>query len=239
VLAAMNLVLHYRVLTGRGRSLLGDRELRYFLGVMAAAVAAICLVAWYGSSLQGERPLFRNVVFTVVSLTTGTGYATADFERWSDFSHVVLLGLMLLGGMAGSTTGGIKFLRVVLGVDAVRKYFAIAGHRKAVRPRVQHAGKPVADDVMASLWAFLAVYFALVAAMTLIVAASGYDLDTAISGGITAVGNVGPGLGEIGAFDHFAHFPGAVKLCFAFCMIAGRLELFTLLVLFSPAFWRR
>ena len=104
---------------------------------------------------------------------------------------------------------------------------------------MHHSGKPVSEDVMASLWAFLAVYFALVGVMALIVAAAGYDLDTALSGGLTSVGNVGPGLGEIGAFDHFAHFPGVVKLCFAFCMIAGRLELFTLLILLSPAFWRR
>ena len=92
---------------------------------------------------------------------------------------------------------------------------------------------------MASLWAFLAVYFVLVGLMMLVVAAAGYDIDTALSGALTSVSNVGPGLGEIGPYDHFYHFPAIVKLCFAFCMIAGRLELFTLLVLFSPAFWRR
>jgi trk system potassium uptake protein TrkH len=178
-------------------------------------------------------------MFTVVSLSTGTGYATADFERWPAFAHIVLLILMMLGAMAGSTCGGIKSLRAVLVLDAVRKNFKTAGHRNAVRPPVQHAGKPVPDDVLASVWAFLAVYVALVAVMTLMTAAYGYDLPTALSAGITSVGNVGPGLGEIGAFDQFAHFPAPIKVALAFCMVAGRLELFTLLVLLSPAFWRR
>jgi len=239
ILGGANFVLHYRVLTGRARSLLQDRELRYFLSVIALATACISLVAWYGISSGGRPLLFRDVLFTVVPLLTGTGYATADYELWSPFAHVILLGLMVLGGMAGSTSGGIKSLRVVLILDSVRSYFAAAGHRRAVRQPVRHSGRPVSEDVMASLWAFLAVYFGLVALMMLVVAAAGYDLDTALSGALTAVSNVGPALGEIGPYDHFSHFPPLVKLCFAFCMIAGRLELFTLLVLFSPAFWRR
>ena len=239
VLGGINFVLHYRVLTGRAQSLLMDRELRYFLSVIFLATAAICGVAWYGLQTEASPPIFRDVLFTVVSLLTGTGYATADFELWSPFAHVVLLGLMILGGMAGSTSGGVKSLRVVLILDSVRSYFAAAGHRRAVRQPVQHSGKPVSEDVMASLWAFLAVYFALAACMALVVALAGYDLETSISGALTAVSNVGPALGAIGPYDHFYHFPALVKLCFAFCMIAGRLELFTLLVLFSPAFWRR
>ena len=146
---------------------------------------------------------------------------------------------MLLGGMAGSTSGGIKSLRAVLGIDAVRKNLKAAGHRNAVRSPVQHAGKPVSDDVLAGIWVFLAVYTALIAVMSLVVAAYGYDMETALSAGVTSVANVGPGLGEIGAFDHFGHFPAPVKLVLSFCMVAGRLELFTVLVLLSPGFWRR
>jgi trk system potassium uptake protein TrkH len=93
--------------------------------------------------------------------------------------------------------------------------------------------------VLAGIWVFLAVYTALIALMSLTIAAYGYDMETALSGGITSVANVGPGLGEIGAFDDFGHFPAPIKLGLAFCMIAGRLELFTVLVLLSPGFWRR
>ena len=239
LLAGINFVLHYKLLTGRARAVLRDRELRYFLALAALAAGAIVLTLWNPTAPGGERPIFRHILFTVVSLGTGTGYATADFERWPAFAHLVLLILMVLGAMAGSTSGGIKSLRVVLVLDAVRKNFKTAGHRNAVRSPVQHAGKPVPDDVLAGIWVFLAVYLALVAAMALMIAAYGYDMETAISGGVTSVSNVGPGLGEIGAFDHFSHFPAPVKIGLAFCMIAGRLELFTVLVLLSPAFWRR
>ena len=239
LIAGVNFLLHYRILTGRFRAVMQDRELRYFLSVTALAIGAITLWLFNQPADDGSPPLFRQIVFTVVSLGTGTGYATADFELWPAFTHVVLLIVMVLGGMAGSTTGGVKSLRMVLVLDAVRQNFKTAGHRNAVRSPVQHAGKPVPDDVLAGIWVFLAVYIALIAAMTLGIAAYGYDLPTALSGGVTAVGKVGPGLGEIGAFDHFSHFPAPIKIGLAFCMIAGRLEIFTVLVLLSPGFWRR
>jgi trk system potassium uptake protein len=239
VLAGVNFVLHYKLLAGQGRSVIRDRELRYFLSLAVLATAAMAFGMLGQTNADGEPLVFRQILFTVVSLSTGTGYATADFERWSTFAHVILLILMILGAMAGSTGGGVKSLRVVLVIDAVRKNLKTAGHRNAVRSPVQHAGKPVPDDVLAAVWVFLAVYLALIGVMTLMIAAYGYDLETALSGGITSVANVGPGLGEIGAFDHFAHFPAPVKIALAFCMIAGRLEIFTVLVLLSPAFWRR
>ncbi|MBW2230712.1 MAG: TrkH family potassium uptake protein [Deltaproteobacteria bacterium] len=239
LLAGINFVLHYRVITGRGRAVLQDSELRYFLVVVAVAIVFVVLGTWQAPGGDGPRPLFREVVFNVISIVTTTGYATADFERWSSLSHLVLLSLMILGAMAGSTSGGVKSLRAVLALRAMRNVFSTAGHRNAVQPPVHYGGKSVPDDIVASIWVFLGVYFLLVGLMAVVVAAAGYDLVTAISGGVTAVGNVGPGLGEIGPFDHFAHFPTTVKLCFALCMIAGRLELFTLLVLLSPGFWRR
>jgi trk system potassium uptake protein TrkH len=239
LLAGTNFVLHYRVMTGRGRALLHDTELRYFLGVVVVATLLVAVGTWLSAGDTGERPIFRAVVFQVVSLVTSTGYVTADFESWSSLAQLVLLVLMILGAMSGSTSGGIKSLRAVLAFRAVRNLFTTAAHRNVVRPPVHYGGKPVPADVLASIWIFLAVYVALAGGLSFVIAAAGYDLITALSGGLTAVGNVGPGLGEIGPFDSFAHFPGFVKLCFAFCMLAGRLELFTLLVLMSPSFWRR
>jgi len=239
LLAGINFVLHYKLLAGRVKDFFEDRELRYFLGVVALAMAAITSFMWNQEGPDGSEPLFRSILFTVVSLSTGTGYATVNFELWPAFGHLVLLTLMLLGGMAGSTSGGVKSLRAVLVIDAVRKNLKTAGHRNAVRAPVQHAGKPVPDDVLAGIWVFLAVYAALIALMSLTIAGYGYDMETALSGGITSVANVGPGLGEIGAFDDFGHFPAPIKLGLSFCMIAGRLELFTVLVLLSPGFWRR
>ena len=181
----------------------------------------------------------RTVVFQVVSMVTSTGFATADFEVWPSFARLTLVLLMILGAMAGSTTGGIKSLRAVMAFRAVRNSFSVAGHRNAVRPAVHYGGKPVPGDVLASIWVFLAVYFAMAAGAALLITAFGYDIETAIAGAFSAMGNVGPGLGAIGPFDHYAHFPAIVKLGLAFCMLAGRLEIFTLLVLLSPGFWRR
>lgn len=239
ILAGTNFLLHYRALSGQAVSVLRDRELHYFLGFLLLGILVISLGTWSHSGTGEDRPALREIIFTVVSLTTGTGYAVVDYEPWSGFTHLVFLVLMVLGGMAGSTSGGVKSLRVVLALDAVRKNFATAGHRSAVRPAVRHLGQPVADDVISSVWAFLAVYIALAGLMALIISAMGYDSMTAVSAGLSAVGNVGPGLGEIGPFDHYSQFPALAKFCLSFCMIAGRLELFTLLVLFTPYFWRR
>jgi trk system potassium uptake protein TrkH len=242
ILAGINFVLHYRIVQRRYREAVEDVELRYFLGMLAIASLVIACVLFLRPALDGasrEPGFVRQAVFQVVSLLTTTGYATADFERWPAVAQLVLLHLMVLGAMAGSTSGGAKSLRALLAFRATRSTFAVSGHRNAVRPPVRYAGKPVPDDVLSGVFTFFAAYFGLIAVAAFAVAASGYDLVTAVTAGVTAVGNVGPGLGEIGPFDHFAHFPGAVKLLLCGCMIAGRLELFTLLVLFNPGFWRR
>jgi trk system potassium uptake protein TrkH len=210
-----------------------DTELRYFGGIVVVASAVVALNIGFGDHA------LRESVFQVVSLVTTTGYATADYEAWPGFAQLLLLHMMILGAMSGSTSGGVKSLRVVLGFRALRAAFAVVGHRNAVRPVVRYGGRPVPSEVVAGIWAFFAAYAGLVAASALAVAAAGYDPLTAISSALTAVGNVGPGLADVGPADNFAHFPVGVKLLLSGCMIAGRLELFTLLVLFTPGFWRR
>lgn len=238
ILAGMNFVLHYKVIAGRVREAGRDSELHYFVGTVAVASMAVAIAVWASGAEAGGAP-FRASVFQVVSVVTTTGFATADFELWPSFTHMVLLIMMVLGAMAGSTSGGVKSLRAVLAFRAVRNSFSVTGHRNAVRPAVHYGGKPVPNDVLASIWVFLALYFLLAAATALLITAAGYDVDTAISGSLTSLGNVGPGLGQIGPYDHFAHFPAVVKLGLVFCMLAGRLELFTLMVLLLPSFWRR
>jgi trk system potassium uptake protein TrkH len=245
VLAGINFVLHYRLLRGRVREALSDVELRYFLGVLCVSTVVVLFSLISGGGVGAEATeglrfadALRAAAFTCASLVTTTGYVTADFEAWPSLACLVLLHLMVLGAMAGSTSGGVKSLRAILSFRAVRTTFMVAGHRKAVRPAVRYGGKPVQPEVLAGVWSFFAVYFLLVALAAMLVAACGYDLLTAVSAGITAVGNVGPGLSAIGPSDHFAHFPAFVKLALAGCMIAGRLELFTLLILLTPGFWR-
>ena len=178
-------------------------------------------------------------IFQIVSIITTTGYATADFESWPSLALLVLLQAMVMGAMTGSTSGGLKSLRTLIGLRALASVFIRQLHPQAVSHPVRYGGRRVSDDVLAGIWAFFTAYFLIAAVVAAVVAAAGYDLVTALSSAITTLGNVGPGLGEIGPHDNFAHFPPLVKLTLSGAMIAGRLELFTILVLFHPEFWRR
>jgi trk system potassium uptake protein TrkH len=236
-LAGVNFVVHYRVLTQGPRQLLRDGELRYYLAMLGAATLLVVAVlpAEHAGSLETS---LRNGLFAVTSIATTTGFATVDFERWPALAQLVLLQLMILGGMAGSTAGGLKSLRVLIGFRSVAVAIAKLVHPHAVRP-VKYARRAVPDDVVAGIWAFFTAYFAIAALAAAVITAAGYDIVTAVSAALTALGNVGPGLGAVGPADNFAHCPGGVKLVLAGCMLAGRLEVFTLLVLLQPAFWRR
>jgi trk system potassium uptake protein TrkH len=236
LLAGINFVLHFRVLSGRAREVWRDAELRYFLAVVVGAVIvfAVCVHD------AGDRILdsLRVAAFQTAAILTTTGYVTADFELWPSLALIVLLVLMVLGGMSGSTGGAIKSLRALLAIRSLRATLHRLIHPHAVRP-VKYGGEVVHESVLSGIWAFLTAYIVIAAIGAAVVAAFGYDLVTAISSSMTAIGNVGPGLGEVGAYDNFAHFPGAIKITLAVIMVFGRLEIFTLLAMCSREFWRR
>jgi trk system potassium uptake protein TrkH len=233
----INFVLHYRLLTGRAREVARDGELRYFLAIIAIGASLIAFALWPVEA--GQDGTIRRALFQIVSITTTTGYATADFGAWPGLAMLVLLQAMVLGAMAGSTSGGIKGLRTLIGLRALASVFVRQLHPQAVSHPTRYAGERVPDDVLAGIWAFITAYFLIAAVVAGIVAASGYDLITSITTAATTLGNVGPGLGEIGPANNFAHFPGHVKLVLSTAMLAGRLEIFTILIVFHPVFWRR
>jgi len=230
LLAGINFVLHYRLLTGRARQVWHDGELRYFLAIVVSMTVLVCLTLWLAGQETGA--VIRRSLFQVVSIVTTTGYVTTNFELWPGLTHLILLLLMILGGMSGSTGGGLKTLRTLLGFRSLRVAFVRLIHPRVVRS-VKYGGHPVSEDVLAG------IYFTIAVVAAAIITAFGYDLVTALSAALSAIGNVGPGLAEVGAYDNFAHFPHVVKLVLSFCMIAGRLEVFTVLVLLVPEFWRR
>jgi trk system potassium uptake protein TrkH len=235
LLAGINFVLHYRVLVGRGRAVLRDAELRYFLAVVVVATGIFMITIHQA----GERlaDTLRIAAFQTASLLTTTGYVTADFEIWPSVALIVALVLMVLGGMSGSTGGAIKSLRALLAFQSLRATLHRLIHPHAVRP-VKYGGEVVSETVLSGIWAFLTAYMVLATIGAAVVAAHGYDLVTSISSAMTAIGNVGPGLGDVGAYDNFAHFPGLVKITMAGLMLFGRLEIFTLLAMCSREFWR-
>ncbi|HSN54937.1 MAG TPA: potassium transporter TrkG, partial [Candidatus Sulfomarinibacteraceae bacterium] len=234
--AGINFVLHYRVLVGRGREVIRDGELRYFLAVAAGATAYFTLTVHEPGMHLADS--VRTAAFQAVSLLTTTGYVTADFEVWTGAALIGVLVLLTLGGMSGSTGGGIKSLRTLLALRSLRSTLHRLIHPHAVRP-VKHGGVVVDDSVLSGIWAFLTAYFLIAVVGAAVVGAHGYDVLTCLSSALTAIGNVGPGLGQVGAYDNFSHFPSLVKITLAVLMLFGRLEIFTLLALFSREFWRR
>jgi len=145
---------------------------------------------------------------------------------------------MLLGGMAGSTAGGVKDVRVILSFSVLRSALQRGLHPNSVNS-IKYGGQIVPASTLAGIWAFLTAYMTLTLVATAIMAAAGYDIIFAASAAITAMGNVGPALGPLGPTENFAGVPGYGKLTLSFCMIAGRLEVYTLIMLFVPGFWRR
>lgn len=234
--AGTNFVLHHRLLQGRLLTVWRDAELRYYLTL--AGTATLIVAASLAASGHDLERAVRAGAFNSVSILTTTGFVTEDFERWPMLPQFILLVLMVLGGMSGSTAGGVKSLRALLGARAVRASFDLLIHPRSVRP-VKHDGRPVPEEVLAGVWAFLITYFSIAAVVTAFIAAFGYDIPTSLSASLTALGNVGPGLAEVGAYDNFAPLPAAVKIVLALTMLAGRLEVFTLVVLLTPQFWRR
>jgi trk system potassium uptake protein TrkH len=233
--AGINFVLHYRLLTGRLREVGRDLELRYFLLVVAGAIVLLTVITHSAGSQLLDT--IRTAAFQTIAILTTTGYVTADFELWPQVAQLILVVLMVLGGMSGSTGGGIKSLRALLALSSLRATLKRLIHPHAVRP-VKYGGEVVSESVLSGVWAFLTAYLLITLIGSAVVAVHGYDLLTSFTSALTAISNVGPGLGEVGAYDNFAHFPALVKVVLAVLMLFGRLEIFTLLVMLSRSFWR-
>jgi trk system potassium uptake protein TrkH len=248
-LAGCNFVLHFHALRGRFQHAARNAEFRVYVLVLLAATAlltAFLLFAPASTFAAGERPAaygdvsrtVRDATFQAVSIVTTTGYGTADFENWPTLCLVVLLYLMVLGAMAGSTAGGVKTVRVVLSFSVLRNAFARGLHPRSVGS-IKYDGQTVPASTLAGIWAFLTAYVLILVGATAIMSTAGYDLVGAASAAITATGNVGPALGPLGPTEVFDGVPAYGKITLAMCMIAGRLEIYTLFMLFVPGFWRR
>ena len=232
--AGVNFVLHYQLVTGRVRVVMRDAELRFYVLALTLLTAAVGL----DLLRAGAAAPLRDAAFQVTSLLTTTGFATTDYELWPALAQLLIVPLLAMGGMAGSTAGGFKSLRLLIGWRSVRVTLGRIVHPHAVR-MVRFNDRPIADSVVSGVGVFFVAYGLVTLAGALTVASAGYDVVTSFSAALTAISNVGPGLGAVGPTDDFAHLPGYVKATLGVLMIAGRLEIFTLLVVFSPAFWRR
>ena len=235
--AGANFALHYQFLKGNFRALGQDPEFRFYTGVVVVSTLFITINLLPG--LSGDvLKSFRLALFQVVSIQTTTGYSSVDFEKWPAFSQYVLLALMFIGGCAGSTGGAIKCIRIyVLIKEAARELYRLV-HPHAVAP-VKLAGKVLSQDTLNGIRALFFLYIGIFLLASLAVSLLGADIITSVSAVATTLGNTGPGLGEVGPLDNFAHLPAASKWILTACMLFGRLEIYTLLVLIYPEFWRK
>ncbi len=237
-LGGINFVLLWQILRGDVRRVARDAELRLYLGALVVGIAIVALAIWRAGAGSPLQDTLRSASFQVVSIATTTGYATSDWELWPALAQFVVLVFMVVGAMAGSTGGGIKSLHLLLAWRKLRAVLALSTHRHAV-VSIDYRGRPVSEGVVIGVFAFFLAYIGLVGLGACALAVSGADLLTAITAALSAVGNVGPAFGSVGPAEHYGHLSSSAKAALSFCMVAGRLEIFTFLVVFAPSFWRR
>ena len=236
-LAGTNFYLHYHVFVSRSiRNYWKSSEFRAYVVLMAVATAAVFAVIWSGD-LGGIERGIRIALFQVVSVSTSTGFATADFTAWSSSAIFVLFIMMAIGGCTGSTAGGIKIARFMLSRE-----FVYASLFKMVHPRavfyVRMDGRPLGEEALTSLMAVLVCYIGTALLVTVALTFMGVDPITAMTGAISALSNAGPGTGDLGPMGNFAGLPDLAKIVLTLAMWAGRLEFLTVLVIATPVFWR-
>ncbi|MHA7870872.1 MAG: TrkH family potassium uptake protein [Hyphococcus sp.] len=225
------------LLRGAWRRLFADSQIQFFLAIVAA-LTVVMMIHVYNIFETDYFTAFRLSVFNIVSIITGTGYATTDYYAWGPFAHGIFFCIMFIGGCAGSTSCGMKVFRFQVALAALTVYARRLAHPNGVFI-ARYNTRPLTDDVFVSVLSFFFVYFAAFATIAVLLSGLGLDTLTALSAAGTAIANVGPGLGDvIGPAGNFAPLPDAAKLLLAAGMLLGRLELFTILVLFSPSFWR-
>jgi trk system potassium uptake protein TrkH len=236
-LAGTNFALHYRFLKGGYKGYWQDREFRFYLTIILVVIGIMFVYLFFELG-GGWGQHLEDAAFQVVSIMTTTGYATANFGAWPPFCQYFLVLLMFVGGCAGSTGGGIKCIRVMLLYKYVRQELRRIIHPHAVTT-VKLGEQSISPSVLNGILGMVILYMAIFVLASIAMSALGFDIITSISSVAATLGNIGPGLGMVGPAEHYAHIPGIGKGILIFCMLAGRLEVYTIVILIFPEFWRK
>lgn len=236
LLFGVNFNLYYLLLLGSFKAVLKDEELRAYLGIFAGATL---LIAWDVTSMMGSfGEALHHAAFTVSTIMSSTGFATTDFDQWPGFSKSIILVLMLLGAMAGSTGGGMKTSRLVLMVKDLRCNIG-----RTLKPRsvklVHMNGQPVSDKVLQGVSAYMAAYWIIIFASVLLISLNEVPLETSISAVFSCFNNIGPGFQLVGPMCNYGHLSNLSKIVLSLDMLLGRLEIFPMLALLSRSSWSR
>jgi len=236
ILFGINFNMYYFLLLKKVKAVFKNEEVRVYLGIVAAATLLITanIINVYGSVFKA----FRYAVFQVAAIITTTGFATANFDLWPEFSKCILLLLMVVGACAGSTGGGMKVSRILILVKSAMREI-----RSMLKPKsvsiVKVNGKKVGEDTLHGVYMYLIAYLMFFILSVLLISLDNFDFATTFSSVLTTMNNIGPGIAAVGPVENFAAFSDFSKIVFCFDMLVGRLEVFPVLVLFSPDLWRR
>ena len=237
-LAGVNFTLHFLFLRGSFGAYFADDEFRWYAGISVIVTIAISLCALGANMAQPLSQTIRHAAFQTVTILTTTGFGVTDTLQWPYFVHLVLLLLMIIGGCAGSTGGGMKVLRVMVLTRSVKNDML-----KTLQPRrvlcVRVGGKPQETELVRSIMAFFVMFMILLGAMSLALTWMDIDLISSFSGVLACLSNIGPGLGQFGPVSNYASVPTCGKWILSFAMLIGRLEITTVMMLFLPSTWRR
>lgn len=236
-LAGTNFTMTYFGLHGQFKKVIRNEEFKFYL-LFSVVVSLIIGLIIFNLGHDTIEKSIRDALFQVVSLVTTTGFVTHDYTSWTPFLTVLFFLLMFTGGSAGSTAGGVKLVRHILLIKNSILELKRILHPSAIIP-VRFNDKAVNRDITFNVLAFMMIYILILCFGVLAVASFGLDFSSSLGAVATSLGNIGPGLGDVGPVDNFAHLPGGVKWILSFLMLIGRLELFTVLILFTPYFWRK
>ena len=236
-LFGVNFSLYYQVLKVSIKSLFKDAEFRFYLATVLVATVLVT-IDLTGSVFGSVWESLRHSSFQVSTIITTTGFATTDTNLWPMFSKCVLLMLMFIGGNAGSTAGGIKCIRIVLLTKVIKREIARIIHPRSVRT-VKINGAAVDEEILSGVTAFFFIYILIFASAVLAVSLDGLDFESTFSAVATTLNNVGPGFGVFGPMGNFSGLSDLSTVVLTFCMLVGRLEVYPVLLLFAPTFWKR
>ncbi|MCK5743092.1 MAG: TrkH family potassium uptake protein, partial [Chlorobi bacterium] len=237
VIAGTNFSLHYRMLKGSFRAVWKSEEFRFYISIIIGATLLIGIDV-YARNYTNIFETLQYTLFQVASIITTTGYGTADYETWSASSQAILFLLMFVGGCAGSTGGGMKVLRIYLLFKFVYSEIVKLIHPQAIVP-VRIGGTVVDRKVMTNIAGFFVLFLIITGFGIIIMSYMGLDFRSAAGAVAATINNIGPGLGQVGPTDNYAFIPTGGKWLLSFFMLVGRLEVFTVIILLAPSFWRK
>ena len=236
LLAGTNFSLYYQILRGRWKDFFSDSELRLYLLIFSISVFLITANLWLSGSYDSIGQSLRYSLFQSSSIMTTTGFATADFDLWPTFSKMILFFLMFIGGCSSSTAGGIKVIRILLLLKLMKRGIAIRLHPRAVIA-IKINEKPIPADTISAVANFVFLYFLIFFVGTILLSLENFDLLTTLSSVAACLGNIGPGFSLVGPVLNYSIYSDLSKFMLAILMLIGRLELFTIILLFTRQFW--